>query len=97
MFRFEWDEKKAATNARKHGVAFEMACTIFLDPNVLTVADTEHSKTEERWFSIGIAANGAVMCAAYLWREDDSEVTRIRLISARHATGPERRQYEEQT
>ncbi len=28
---FEWDSNKAASNLRKHGVAFEEACTIFGD------------------------------------------------------------------
>jgi uncharacterized DUF497 family protein len=31
------------------------------DPRLLTVADLEHSETEERWFSIGGAANGALL------------------------------------
>jgi hypothetical protein len=29
---FEWDREKAATNRRKHGVSFEDACEVFLDP-----------------------------------------------------------------
>jgi hypothetical protein len=28
---FEWDSNKAASNLRKHGVAFEEACTVFGD------------------------------------------------------------------
>ena len=38
LFQFEWDEAKADANARKHGVTFELASTIFFDPNVLTGA-----------------------------------------------------------
>jgi len=30
-FQFEWDENEAAFNLRKHGVAFELASTTFLD------------------------------------------------------------------
>ncbi len=30
--RFEWDNQKAATNLRKHGIAFENACEVFFDP-----------------------------------------------------------------
>lgn len=59
QFQFEWDEVKAATNARKHGVSFDLARSIFNDPLLLTVADLEHSETEERWFSIGRAADGS--------------------------------------
>ncbi len=29
---FEWDSRKAASNAKKHGVAFEEALTVFSDP-----------------------------------------------------------------
>jgi uncharacterized DUF497 family protein len=35
-FQFEWDEPKAATNVRKHGVSFELALTIFGDPRILS-------------------------------------------------------------
>ncbi len=48
LFQFEWDEVKADANARKHGVTFELASTVFHDPHLLTVADLEHSDTEER-------------------------------------------------
>ncbi len=29
---FEWDPRKAAANAEKHGVGFDLAVTVFLDP-----------------------------------------------------------------
>ena len=45
-FQFEWDEAKAESNARKHGVTFELAATVFHDPRLLTVADVEHSDVE---------------------------------------------------
>ena len=54
--QFQWDEHKAIANENKHGVTFELASTVFYDPNLLTVADVEHSETEERWFSVGTAA-----------------------------------------
>jgi hypothetical protein len=34
-FQFEWDEVKAETNVRKHGVTFELASTVFHDPRLL--------------------------------------------------------------
>ena len=36
--QFEWDEVKAEANARKHGVTFELASTVFHDPRLLTDA-----------------------------------------------------------
>jgi uncharacterized protein len=94
-YQFEWDEAKAAANERKHDVTFELASSVFYDPHLLTVADLEHGATEERWFSIGIARNGAVLSVVYLWSETDPAVIEIRLISARKATQAERRLYEE--
>jgi uncharacterized DUF497 family protein len=38
-----------------------LASSVFYDPHLLTVADLEHGETEERWFSVGIARNGAVL------------------------------------
>jgi uncharacterized DUF497 family protein len=95
QYQFEWDEVKAASNARKHGVSFELAATIFSDPRLISVPDLEHSETEERWFSIGWASNGAMLSIVYLGWESDSTTTRIRLISARPATASEIRQYQE--
>jgi len=36
---FEWDDEKAATKAAKHGVSFDEAATVFLDPLYLIFAD----------------------------------------------------------
>jgi uncharacterized protein len=94
-FQFEWDEVKADANIRKHGVAFELASTVFHDPRLLTIADLEHSETEERWFSIGSARNGLVLSVIYVWSDDDPAATNIRLISARKSTPVETRQYQE--
>ena len=93
QFQFEWDEVKAAANPRKHGVTFELAATVFIDPHLLTTPDLEHSDGEERWFSIGCAGNGEILSIVYLWLESDLEATTIRLISARAATKKETRRY----
>jgi uncharacterized DUF497 family protein len=95
QFQFEWDEVKANANVRKHGVAFELARTIFSDRRLLTVADLEHSETEERWFSIGCASSGVMLSVVYLWSDADPAATKIRLISARKATPAEIRYYQE--
>jgi uncharacterized DUF497 family protein len=36
---FEWDEKKAVENLRKHGVSFDEATTVFGDPLAITYHD----------------------------------------------------------
>jgi uncharacterized DUF497 family protein len=93
QIQFEWDEVKAAANMRKHGVSFEVAATVFLDPQLLTAADLEHSETEERWFSVGWASSGLILSVVYLWSETEPDATKIRLISARQATQSEIRRY----
>lgn len=35
--KFEWDEAKAASNLKKHGVSFEEASTIFDDPLAIII------------------------------------------------------------
>ena len=93
--QLEWDEAKADANARKHGITFELASTVFFDPNLLTVADVEHSEAEERWFSVGIASNGVVLAVVYLWSDADPAAIKVRLISARKAAQTESGQYQE--
>jgi uncharacterized protein len=46
--RFEWDETKAASNLRKHGVSFEEAASVFSDVLAYTFADPDHSIGEQR-------------------------------------------------
>jgi uncharacterized DUF497 family protein len=94
-FQFEWDYIKADINANKHGVTFKLASTVFRDPRLLTIADLDHSETEQRWFSIGIASTGALISTTYLWFDADPATVRIRLISARYATRAESQRYHE--
>ena len=49
-----------------------------------------HSETEERFITLGMDPTAKLLVVVYTWRGE-----RIRIISARPATGPERRQYEE--
>ncbi len=45
---FDWDAAKAASNARKHGVAFEEAMTVFRDPLARSMLDDDSTAGEER-------------------------------------------------
>ncbi len=86
---YEWDPAKARRNLEKHGVDFADAVVVLEDQLALTVEDT-HSVTEERFVTLGVDSIGQLLVVVYSWRDE-----RIRLISARKATGRERRQYEE--
>lgn len=87
--RFEWDENKAGSNSAKHGVSFEEAATVFGDPLSLTVRDPKHSREEQRFITMGESIGHRLLVVVHADREDA-----IRIISAREATGKERRQYE---
>jgi uncharacterized DUF497 family protein len=87
---FEWDDKKAATNAKKHGVTFEEAATVFRDPLYLVFADPDHSAKESRFLIFGESGDGRLLVVSYTQRAKS-----IRLISAREATRRERKHYEE--
>ena len=89
MLTFEWDEAKNTANLLEHGVSFEQASEIFLDPLSLTIRDPEHSNDEARFFTLGMAKIGLILVADHADREG-----RIRIISARPATPKERRDYE---
>lgn len=93
---FEWDLSKAISNFAKHGVTFEQAATVFLDPLAITVFDDAHSQTEERWFTMGQQAGGGLLVVVHTFQEQDSNIATVRIISARTATKQERRTYEDE-
>ncbi|HEV8384951.1 MAG TPA: BrnT family toxin [Candidatus Acidoferrales bacterium] len=88
---YEWDAAKAQRNTRKHGVTFEEAATVFLDPLAVTFDDPDHSAEELRYITIGVSSHRRLLLVAHA---DKGEST-IRLISAREATRRERNEYQE--
>jgi uncharacterized DUF497 family protein len=87
---FRWDPKKAASNIRKHGVSFEEAAIVFLDP--LAVIDNDQVMSP-RESILGRSFHGREIYVVFV--EHDRDV--IRIISARRATSAERKRYEEGT
>jgi uncharacterized DUF497 family protein len=87
---YEWHAAKAKANLQKHGVSFDDAATVFLDPLALTFPDPYHSGGEEREITIGHTAGRRVVFVSHCQCGN-----RLRIISARRATGRERSQYEE--
>jgi hypothetical protein len=86
----EWDTKKETVNRKKHGVGFYKAATVFFDPFSLTAPDDEHSTGEQRHNILGESEHGELLVVTFTERG-----TRLRIISARHATRRERKEYEE--
>ena len=91
MILFEWDEAKAWTNMRKHGVSFELARSVFVDPFALIEQDRIVGG-ETRWRTLGLAITGTVLFVAHTV-EDKGEHELVRIISARRATRSEREFY----
>lgn len=89
---FEWDDAKAALDLRKHGIAFEDAAHVFLDPERIDMIDDRDDYDAERWLGIGWV-NPALLLVAQTVRGVNGEV--IRIISARKANAHERAFYHE--
>src|SRR5438034_7359942 len=89
-FAFEWDEKKARQNRKKHGVSFEEASTVFGDPLSRTIPDPLHSEEEDRFVILGESLRRRPLVVVFTERAEN-----IRIISARPATRRERKDYEE--
>lgn len=90
MLCFQWDEKKARSNKKKHGVSFEEARSVFFDDNALEFPDPDHSDDEERFLMIGRSFNLRILVVCHCFRVGESE---IRIISARKGTKKERGVY----
>jgi uncharacterized protein len=94
QYDFDWDPVKADQNLQKHGVSFEEAATVFLDPLAMTLADEDHSRDEERWITQGLQEDGKQLVVMHTFREIGKNRALIRIFSARRATPRERRRYE---
>ena len=93
---FQWDPAKAQSNARKHGVTFDQAATVFLDALALTVYDEANSQNDDRWFTLGFDASGTLLAVAHTYEMTAPSNVRMRIVSARKATRRERRSYEDE-
>ena len=85
---FQWDPRKADTNAKKHGVRFSDVVSVFEDPRAITIDDPYPA--EQRLVTIGLDILDRVVVVCWTTRGDD-----IRLFSAREATRRERAKYEQ--
>lgn len=87
---FEWDERRAAANLRKHGVSFEEAVTALADPDALTAPDLADA---DRWITIG---RSALLKVLFVVHCEAVAAGRVRIISARRATPAQRKKYDEE-
>jgi uncharacterized DUF497 family protein len=87
---FEWDDRKAASNLKKHGVSFEEAITALADPRALTAPDLVD---RDRWITIGTSA---LLKVLFVVHTENLSRNRVRIISARKASPAQRRKYDEE-
>ncbi len=92
QYQLEWDPVKARQNVKKHGVSFERAATVFLDPEALSELDNEHSREEARWITLGLDRTGVLLVVCHTYRETEASA-QIRIIMARKATRNEAKHY----
>jgi len=88
--RFTWDERKAQSNRRKHGVSFAEAQTAFYDESAKLYFDPDHSEDEDRFVLLGMSLQLRVLIVCHCYRERPSVV---RIISARRADREEQSDY----
>lgn len=87
--KFSWNEIKARSNKRKHGVSFDEAVTVFFDPLTTTIPDPDHSVGEHRLLTLGRSSGKRLLVVSHTEDHDN-----IRIISAREASRHERKNYE---
>jgi len=87
---FEWDDRKARENKRKHRISFEEAQTAFLDENAMRYFDPDHSADEDRFLMLGMSFRLRILVVCHCYRASDSV---IRIISARKADKREQADY----
>jgi len=85
-----WDEAKAASNQKKHGITFTEAQSVFYDSYALLINDPDHSENEERFILLGLSFVSNMLVVCHCYREKDEQ---LRIISARKATNKETAQY----
>ena len=87
---FDWDEKKAKSNEKKHGITFLEAITAFGDGNAVIISDETHSGDEDRFILLGMSKETNLLMVCHCYRDEDDIV---RLISARKANRHESKDY----
>lgn len=86
---FEWDEDKAKSNEKKHGITFEEAELSFQDENAVEIFDELNSDEEIRFQIIALSPMRLLFVAFTLSEE------KIRILSARKADAKHMKIYNE--
>ena len=88
--QFEWDQRKATANTRKHGVAFTDAITVFFDPLARIFPDPDQSEVEERELIVGYDSTAPLLYISFVERHGNVRIISTRRATAREASNHER-------
>jgi uncharacterized DUF497 family protein len=89
---FFWSDIKDRENLKKHGLSFNEAAPVFLDPYLIIRYDEAHSTEKEtRWKGVGVIGNDLLLSIIF----SEGRENKIRLISAREASKKEKEDYSE--
>lgn len=92
MIEFEWNQLKAVSNLKKHGISFDEAKSVFYDEYAIQFYDDKSSELEEdRFLMLGLSNQSRVLLVCHCERSSGDV---IRIISARKATKTERKFYQ---
>ncbi len=84
---FEWDEAKAASNLKKHGLSFITGARVFLDSRRIEWDVSRTTVFEARYKVVGLV-EGRLLSVVFTVRK-----AKGRIISARPANVSEERRY----
>ena len=70
MLLFEWDDSKAASNRKKHGISFELAAQVFGDPFALAEQNRVEGG-EYRWKTLGMVEGVLILLVLTPLRKQD--------------------------
>ena len=85
---FGWDEGNQNKNWIKHRVANSECEQVFLNDPLLILPDASHSQKEARYYALGKTDLNRFLFVSFTARAD-----KIRIISARDMSRPERETY----
>ena len=90
MINFSWDQAKAKSNLKKHGVSFDEAQSVFYDDLAVQFYD-EDSFDEERFLLLGMSSDSRILMVVHCEQGEGGE--NLRIISPRKATKNEQQHY----
>lgn len=91
MKQYEWDEKKAKINFKKHGVTFGEATEVFDDPHAFYIEDPTEAEEERTWVIGFTTRNPKHLIVVFCDRSVEEKHEIYRIISARRLTTKEKR------